>query len=189
MLDQRVVCDDAFIFEVAHGEGQCDIAASDRRGACAAIGLQDITVDCDLVFAEQFQINNGAQGAANQALDFLCPARLFACCRFAAIAGMRGARQHAVFACDPAFAGIAHPAGHLVCPACRAKHMRVAKFGQTRPFSIAGDIGFKRDVAQLVEGASGRADSAGHCRDPFCCRSYTCLCCKVDWQGALETAA
>ncbi|MNC93180.1 hypothetical protein D3C83_97510 [compost metagenome] len=45
-------------------------AAGDRRGARAAVGLDDVAVDGDLLLAERRQIDDGAQRAADQPLDF-----------------------------------------------------------------------------------------------------------------------
>ena len=59
-------------------------AAGDGRGAGAAIGLDNVAVDGDAVLAQCAQINGGAQGAADQALDFDGASALFAACGFAA---------------------------------------------------------------------------------------------------------
>ena len=91
---------------------QRHIAAGDRRGAGAAIGLQHIAVDADLALAERGEIGDGAQAAADQPLDFLGAAALPAARRLAVGAGCGRARQHAVFGGDPALAGIAQKRRH-----------------------------------------------------------------------------
>ena len=57
---------------------QRDPAAGDRRGARAAVGLDDVAVDGDLPLAERLEIDDGAQRAADQPLDFLGAAALLA---------------------------------------------------------------------------------------------------------------
>ena len=57
--------------------------------------------------AELVQIEHRAQRAADQALDFLCASGLLAARGFAVAAGVRGARQHAVFGREPALAAVA----------------------------------------------------------------------------------
>ena len=108
------------------------------------------------------QVHHGAQRAADEALDFLGTARLLAGCGFAATARMRGAGQHAVFASDPALALTAQPWRHAVGPGRGAKDMGVAELRHARAFCIAGHIGFKHDIAQLVSGAAGRAHKVCH---------------------------
>ena len=93
---------------------QRDIAAGDRGGARAAIGLQHVAIDRDLALAQRGEIGDGAQDAADQALDFLGAARLLAARRLAVGAGMGRARQHAVFRRDPAAPGVAQERRHLV---------------------------------------------------------------------------
>ena len=56
---------------------------------------------------------------------------------------MRGTRQHAVFARDPAAAGIAHPRGYALFDAGRAQHTCVAKLGEHTAFGVHGVIGNK----------------------------------------------
>ncbi len=169
LFQDRVHLDDAFRFQVAAGERQRDEATRDRGGACAAIGLQNVAVDRDLVFAEGGEIDDGAQRAADQALDFLRAAGLLAGSRFAAAARMRGAWQHAVFGRHPACALTLHPARNTLFPARGAQDMRIAELGKARAFGIARHAGFQADVAQLVEGASGWADKLGHGGGPLFC--------------------
>ena len=61
--------------------------------------------------AHRGPVDDGAQAAADQALDFLRAAGLLAARRLAVAAGVGGARQHAVFGGDPALALAAQEAG------------------------------------------------------------------------------
>ena len=87
-----------------HSKQSCkrDPGAGDRGRARAAIGLQHVAIERDLALAQRLQIGDGAQAAADQALDFLRAAGLLAGGRFAPRARMGRARQHAVFGGDPA---------------------------------------------------------------------------------------
>ncbi|MNZ75518.1 hypothetical protein D3C78_939960 [compost metagenome] len=124
--------------------------AGDGSGAGAAIGLDDVAVDADLAFAECLQINNGAQRAADEALDFLRAAALLAGGGFALHALMGGARQHAVFGGDPALAAVAQPWRRLFFQAGGDEHMRVAEFYQTGTFGMFREIALEGNLAHLV---------------------------------------
>ena len=59
--------------------GERDVAAGDRGRARAAVGLQHVAIERDGALAERLQIDDRAQRAADQALDFLrAPALLAA---------------------------------------------------------------------------------------------------------------
>jgi hypothetical protein len=87
--------------------------AGDRGGAGAAVGLDDVAIERDLAFAEFLEIDDGAQAAADQPLDFLRATGLLARGGFAASAGVGGARQHAIFGGDPPLALAAQPGRHV----------------------------------------------------------------------------
>src|SRR3954471_3992430 len=57
---------------------QRDPPAADRRGARAAIGLQDVAVDGELHLGHHAQVGGGAQRTADEALDLLRAAALLA---------------------------------------------------------------------------------------------------------------
>ena len=54
---------------------QRDVAAADRRGARAAVGLEHVAVDGDLHLAHRREVGDRAQRPADQALDLLRAAR------------------------------------------------------------------------------------------------------------------
>ena len=57
---------------------QRDPAAGDRGGARAAVGLDHVAIDGDLLLAERLQVDHGAQRAADQPLDLQRAAALLA---------------------------------------------------------------------------------------------------------------
>ena len=60
-----------------------DVAAGDRRGAGAAVGLQHVAIQGDGALAERLQVHHRAQLAADQALDLRGAAGLLAAVSFA----------------------------------------------------------------------------------------------------------
>ena len=130
---------------------QRDPAAGDRGRAGAAVGLDDVAIDGDLLLAERLQVDDRAQAAADQPLDLQRPAALLAGRRLAPHALAGRARQHAVLGGHPALAGIAHPARHLFLQARRAQHMRVAELDEAGPFGVLGDAALEGDGAHFVE--------------------------------------
>src|SRR6266480_4459332 len=51
-----------------------DVRAADRRAAGAAVGLEDVAVEVHGSLAERLEVDDGANGAADQALDLDCAA-------------------------------------------------------------------------------------------------------------------
>ena len=71
---------------------QGDVAAADRRGAGAAVGLEHVAVDDHLALPQQPHVAHRPQRAADQALDLLGAARRLAVLHLAADALRRAAR-------------------------------------------------------------------------------------------------
>ena len=79
-------------FEGARGdklverEGEGDAGSGDGGGAGAAVGLEDVAVEDDGALAESFHVDDGAEAAADEALDLvgaaadLCRVRIRAAC-------------------------------------------------------------------------------------------------------------
>src|SRR5581483_3620282 len=89
-----------------------DVAARDRGGARAAVGLDDVAVDDERVFAQLLQVDHRAQRTADETLDLERPAALPALRRLAPGALAGGTRQHAVFGREPAAVFAAQPRRH-----------------------------------------------------------------------------
>ena len=134
---------------------QAPVIAAHAR---AAIGLQHVAVDGDLPLAQRPQVDHGAQGAADQPLDFLRAAGLLAARRLALAARVGGARQHAVFGRHPALrrsrAGTAAPASRRWQ---RTSTCVSPKRDQARSLGVAGESGGQGHGAQCVGRAAGWA--------------------------------
>ena len=103
-----------------------------------------------------------AQAAADQALDFHRASALAAACGFALAARVGGARQHAVFGGDPAFALATQPCRRAVLDAGRAQHAGIAEAHQHRTFGVTGVMAFDAYRAQLIAGAAAWAGDGIH---------------------------
>ncbi len=95
--------------ESIEGKGEGDGGSGDGCGAGAAVGLEDVAVEDDGAFAESFHVNDGAQAAADEALDLVGAAADLAALAFPRSAGDCGAGQHGVLGGDPATTGVAQP--------------------------------------------------------------------------------
>ena len=126
-----------------------DPGAGDRGGSRAAVGLDDVAIDGDLPLAERREIDDGTQGAADQALDLDGAPRLLAGGGLAPRALVRGARQHAVFGGDPAASAALEPGRQLVFKRRRHEHMGLAEFHETGAFGIFHDAALERDGTQI----------------------------------------
>ncbi len=123
--------------DLVHG----DVRAGDARRARAAVGLQHVAVHGDGALADDAEVHDAAQAAADEALDLHGAAALLAAHGLARGARRRRARQHAVLGREPAAAGAAQPAGHAVAERGRAEDVRVAQLDARR---AGGELGHRR---------------------------------------------
>src|SRR4029077_16657075 len=138
---------------------QRDPAAGDRRGARAAVGLDHVAVDRGLPFAERRQVDDRAQAAADQPLDFQRAAALLAGGGLAPRALVGGARQHAVFGRDPAACLSLEPWRQAVFQRRRHQHMGVAELHEAGAFGVFHHAAVERDGAQFVGLSAARPHS------------------------------
>jgi hypothetical protein len=136
--------------EAFHCEGQRDECAGDRGGAGAAIGFDYVAIDPDGLLAEGFLVGHRAQGAADEALNFKRAATLLAARSFASRALLSGARQHTVFARDPAFASAFQKRRDAVIDGSRTNHPGFAQLNQDAAFSLGNEIRHDLHSADLV---------------------------------------
>src|SRR5262249_28646173 len=105
--------------------GQSQKSPGNAERAGAAIGFEDVAIDRNSPFAEGVQIDDRAEAAADQALNFGGAAVEFAF-PFAPFARAGAAGEHVVFGRDPAAAFALHPVGHFFFDAGRAEDGRAA---------------------------------------------------------------
>jgi hypothetical protein len=96
------------------------------------------------------QIDNGAQRAADQALDFQRAAALLAGGGLAAHAVAGRARQHAVFGRHPALAAPCAARRNPLFEAGGAQHMGVAELDQAGALGVFGHAALETDCPHLI---------------------------------------
>src|SRR5439155_3699266 len=74
VLPHRELCDHARVLHPLDRRVERRKSAGDRRGARATIGLQDVAVERDGALPDLAHVDSGAEGAADQALNLMCPA-------------------------------------------------------------------------------------------------------------------
>ena len=134
------------------GDDKGDVGAGDGGGARAAVGLQHVAIHADGARAELFQVERGAHGAADEALDFLRASVNLALGDVARFALQGGVGEHRILRRDPA-AGDAlflHPARDVFLDGHAADDARVAPFDERRAGGVGRDVVLKADGAKLV---------------------------------------
>ncbi len=109
---------------------QGDKAARNAGRARAAVGLQDVAVNRDGVFAQCCKIDDGPQTASNESLDFGRASIDFA--SITLFAGCRAAGEHIVFRSDPTQWYIS------LFPDLSPRWQRAFQTGRTQHHGIAG---------------------------------------------------
>jgi hypothetical protein len=162
-VDERVFGDASGIKEGLNGKTGGEVGAGDGRSAGAAVGLEDVAVDPKGVFAELAEVEHGAQGTTDEALDFDGAAIEFAARDVALFALVRAVREEGVFGREPT-AGNAllfHPRRHLGLDGGGADDAGVAVGDEHRTGGVGRDAGFEGDGAELVGFAAVGAGSGG----------------------------
>lgn len=162
-VGKRVFGDTLGIEERLDGEAGGEVGAGDGGGAGAAVGLEDITVDPEGVLTEFFEIEDGAEGAADEALDFNGAAVEFAAGDIALFAFVRAVGEEGVFGGEPA-AGDAllfHPRRNFGLDGGGADDPRGAVGDEHRTGGVRGDVGLEGNGAELVGLAAVGAKGGG----------------------------
>lgn len=144
-----------------------EVGAGDRRGARAAVGLEDVAVEPERVLAELVEVDDGAEGAADEALDLNGAAVDFAAGDVAGFPLERGVRQHRILGCEPAAGDflLFHPRGHAGLDGGGADDAREAEGDEHGAGRVWGDVGLEGDCAELVGLAAVETLSGGHSRE------------------------
>jgi hypothetical protein len=135
----------------ADGETERDARAGDASRAGAAVGLKDVAVHPRGAGPEFFEIEHGAEGAADQALDFLGASVELELRDVARLPVQSGVGEHRILGRDPSAGDllILHPAGNGFLDGHAADHAGVAPFDQGRAGGVRGDVVLETDRTQL----------------------------------------
>ena len=149
--------------ELVERKRERDSGSGDGCGTGASVGLENVAVEDDGALAEGLHVDDGAQAAADEALDLVGASADLAALALARSAGESGAGEHPVFACDPSAAGVAQPGGNALLDGGVAQDAGVARFDQHGAFGGSDKIWSEADGAELVGGAVvGAEQSFGH---------------------------
>src|SRR5438132_2731535 len=138
---------------------ESDIGAGDRGCAGATVCLEDVAVYGKGALAEEVELGDGAERAADEALDLGGAPRASA--GLAGGAGVSGAGEHAVFGGDPAGAAADGEAGQAVLDRDGAEDARLAHVDEGRALGMRKVAGDNRRRAQFVGPAAVAADHTG----------------------------
>ena len=138
-----------------------DVRARDRRAARPAVGLEDVAVEPERPLPERLHVGDGAEGAADQALDLDRPPLLLAGARLALRALPGRGREHRVLGRQPAAPVADEPARDAVLERRRAEHPRLAERDQRRAARLLEVV---RARSSALEARRGGGRSDGSCR-------------------------
>lgn len=144
-------------FAVEHpGDGLVagDVGGGDGCRSGSAIGHEGVAVDSDGSLSHSFEINDGAEGAADETLDFHCAAVGAAPADVSLVALATGSREHGVFGGDPSGAGAFEPSGDIFFDGGGDVHVGVSHFDEAGAFGVFAESGFEGYGSELVVGSS-----------------------------------
>ena len=170
--------------ELAAGEIDGDAGAGDGGGTGATVGLEDVAIDPQGARAEGGEIDGGAEGAADEALDLNAAAIKTALGDIAGFALEGGIREHGILRRNPAAGDglLFHPARDALLNGGGADDAGIAEGGENRAGGVGGDAGREGNGAELVCLAAivsghvggnvrqnGRREEGFLCMDGFAC--------------------
>ncbi len=104
--------------ESAHGEAKGDVGRRDGSAPSAAVGIQDVAVHVEGNGSKRLQINGGAEGAGDEALNFL--RSTLGATALTTEARIGGAGKQGVLGVNPALGGVAGKPSGEACFFCAA---------------------------------------------------------------------
>jgi hypothetical protein len=126
--------------------------SSDRRGARAAIRLNDVAVDPHRPLAQIAEAHNGAHRPADETLNLHRPSANLALRCLTRRPGGGGAREHPILRRHPSLPGAAKKRRHAFFDACSADDAGSADFDQYGSFRMKQVIRSDRRWSELVGG-------------------------------------
>ena len=160
-LLERGLLEGAGFDEGVEGEAEGACGAGNGCGAGSAVGLEDVAVEDNCSFTKQLHVDDGAQAAADEALDFMGAAADFAAFAFARGAGDGGAGKHGVLGGDPSAAGVTEPSGDALLDGGIGQDAGIAEADEDGSFGGLDEAGEELEGAQLVGGALAGAEQGG----------------------------
>ena len=135
-MERRISCSC-----IRRGQRERDECAGDRRGARAAVGLDDVAVEPDGALPELLQFDDRRASIGRSAAESPWCGRRPCRRRLARRARRGGARQHAVLGRDPALAAAAQKRRHAIFDARRADDARPPTSIRTEPSACSRKFG------------------------------------------------
>ena len=141
------------------GEAGGEVGAGDRGGAGAAVGLKNVAVEPEGVLAEFAEVDDGAEGAADEALDLDGAAVDLAAGDVTGFALVRAVGEHRILGGQPATldALLLHPGGDAGFDGGGADDACFAVADEDRASGVRCDVRFEGDGAELIVGAAVEA--------------------------------
>ena len=151
-IRERIFGEFACFDEFFDGELSGNIGAGNGGGARAAVRLKHVAIDPKRHAVEFFKIDNGAECAPDEALNFDGAPVEFAAGNIAGFAVERRIRQERIFCGEPAafHALDTHPRRHFFFERCRANNARVAEACEHGAGGVRSDAGLKGNRAELI---------------------------------------
>ena len=111
-----------------------DVGGRDGGGSGAAVGSDGVAVDGDCALAHGFEVDDGAEGSADEPLDFLA-STVWSAVGVALVSLSARAGKHRVLGGDPASALTFHEWWDAVLDGRRDEHMGVSHLDEAGAFS------------------------------------------------------
>src|SRR6266481_5170735 len=152
---------------------------SSRDGcrACPPIRLNHVAIEPHRTLAQRLLVRHRAQRSPDQSLNFQGSAGLFSPRCLARRTFLGGARQHSVFAGNPAFAAPLQKTGHAVIDAGSADYPRVPQLDQHTSFGRGDKVRRDFQGTHLLRGPAVGSHSSS-CSHQFLLRNST-ACARV----------
>lgn len=121
--------DHALFDHPLHGLVGGAVGGGDAGGAGSAVGHDGVAVDGDGAFSHPFEVDDGAEGTTDEALDFHASA-VWPSVGVALVSLAAGPGEHGVFGGDPSLSGSFDEGGYSVFYGGGDEHMGVAHFDE-----------------------------------------------------------
>ena len=151
-IGEGVFLNAACVEEFLDSESSGQIGPGDRSGARATVGLEHIAVEPEGVLTEFLEVDYGAKGAPDQALNLDVAAIGFTFGNLAWFAVERRVGEHRIFRREPATGNalLFHPRRDVGLNRRGANDAGEAERNEHGTGGVGRDVGLKRNRTQLV---------------------------------------